>query len=90
MTGILTRISRQFDALRGWTVDTPLNMVTLQNLRDKAPPTPTITLLAASHSQAYKIYGRGSGPRAGRCRRVDPVARASQTTLIGPSDRAWM
>ena len=64
MTGYIDPDRAQFDAFKGLDRDTPLNMVNLVKLRDKAayPDDHALAAKALTGAQAYKNYGAESGP----------------------------
>ena len=91
MTGYIDPDRAQFDAFKGLDRDTPLNMVNLVKLRDKAayPDDHALAAKALTGAQAYKNYGAESGPVLADVGGSILWRGQFEATLIGPSDEDW-
>ena len=76
----------QFTAFKNLPRDTPVNMLNLVKLRDKATYADG---RAATGAEAYASYGRESAPIFQRVGGTILWRGAPECVLIGPADEAW-
>ena len=76
----------QFDAFKDLPRDTPIMMLNLVRVRDRAAYTDG---RKATGHQAYLAYGRESAPVLERVGGSILWRGGFETTLIGPSDERW-
>ncbi len=81
----------QFDAFKALDRDTPLNMLNLVRLRDRAayPADHALASQGLTGVQAYRNYGTESGPVLADVGGSIVWRGQFETTLIGPSDEMW-
>lgn len=77
---------RQFDAFKALPRDTPINMLNLVRLRDRAAYDDG---RAATGAEAYAAYGRESGPIFRRLGGEIVWRGRPEIVLTGPEDEAW-
>lgn len=76
----------QFDGFKDLPRDTPINMINLVRLRDKAVYEDGTETTGA---EAYATYGKTSGPIFKRVGGTIVWRGAPKLVLIGPTDEAW-
>lgn len=81
----------QFDAFKALERDHPIEMLNLVRFRDTAayPDGHPLAGKGLSGAEAYKNYGRESGPVFAALGGTIIWRAAYETTLIGPTDEAW-
>ncbi len=79
----------QFEAFKDLPRDTPINMLNLVRLKDKADYAGTAPDGVVTGADAYKAYSRESGPVFARVGGSILWRGAPELMLIGPKDEAW-
>ncbi|MFC4349911.1 DUF1330 domain-containing protein [Kordiimonas lipolytica] len=79
----------QFEAFKDLPRDTPINMLNLVRLKDKADYDGTAPEGVVTGADAYKAYSRESGPIFARVGGSILWRGAPELMLIGPKDEAW-
>ncbi len=79
----------QFEAFKDLPRDTPINMLNLVRLKDKADYAGTAPDGVVTGADAYKAYSRESGPVFARVGGSILWRGAPELMLIGPKDKAW-
>lgn len=81
----------QFDAFKALDRDTPLHMLNLVRLRDRAvyPADHALASKGLTGAQAYQNYGAESGPVLADVGGSIAWRGRFETTLIGPGDEVW-
>ncbi len=80
-----------FDAFKALPRDRPIAMLNLIRYRDRAayPDDHPRSAEGLSGADAYRLYGRESGPVFARVGGTILWRGAPRLTLIGPTDEAW-
>jgi uncharacterized protein (DUF1330 family) len=91
MSSFLDPTRAQFDAFKGLDRTTPINMLNLVKLLDKAnyPGDHALARDGLSGAEAYANYGRETGPILQKVGGSILWRGQFDTTLIGPSDEDW-
>ncbi|MGR3508950.1 MAG: DUF1330 domain-containing protein [Sulfitobacter sp.] len=91
MTNYIDPDRDQFDSFKALDRETPLNMLNLVRLREKAcyPDDHALASKALTGAQAYKNYGAESGPVLADVGGSILWRGQFEATLIGPGDEAW-
>jgi uncharacterized protein (DUF1330 family) len=79
----------QFEAFKALPRDTPINMINLVRLKDVAAYDGEAPEGVVSGADAYKAYGRESGPIFARVGGTIIWRGNPKLVLIGPQDEAW-
>jgi len=79
----------QFEAFKDLPRDTPINMLNLVRLKDKADYEGTAPEGVVTGADAYKAYSRESGPVFTRVGGSILWRGAPELMLIGPKSEAW-
>ncbi len=79
----------QFEAFKDLPRDTPINMLNLVRLKDKADYAGTAPDGVVTGADAYKAYSRESGPVFERVGGSILWRGAPELMLIGPKDEQW-
>jgi uncharacterized protein (DUF1330 family) len=81
----------QFEAFKALDRDTPIDMLNLVALRDKAnyPGDHELARDGLSGLDAYKLYGKHSGPVFARVGGSVVWRAGFEATLIGPGEERW-
>lgn len=81
----------QFEAFKGLDRDHPIEMLNLVRFRETAayPEGHALAGKGLTGAEAYRNYGRESGPVFTKVGGSVLYRGAFQTTLIGPGDEAW-
>lgn len=79
----------QFEAFKTLPRDTPINMINLIRLKDKAAYEGEAPEGVLTGADAYKAYGKESGPVFARVGGTIIWRGEPSTMLIGPVDEAW-
>ena len=86
MTSHVDPTRPQFDAFKDLPRDTPIMMLNLVRVRERAAYTDG---RQATGHEAYQAYGRESAPILEKVGGSIQWRGAFETTLIGPSDERW-
>lgn len=86
MTGHIDPDRAQFDAFKALPRDTPINMLNLVRVRDRAAYPDG---REATGHEAYAAYGRESGPVLEKVGGTILWRGSFETVLIGPADERW-
>ena len=86
MTGHIDPDRAQFEAFKALPRDTPINMLNLVRVRDRAAYPDG---REATGHEAYRAYGRESQPVLERVGGSILWRGAFEATLIGPADERW-
>ena len=80
-----------FDAFKALPRDRPVAMLNLLRFRERAgyPPDHPLATESFSGAEAYRRYGRESGPVFARVGGTIVWRGTPALTLIGPADEAW-
>jgi uncharacterized protein (DUF1330 family) len=91
MSGSTDPLRAQFDAFKSLDRDQPIEMLNLVRFRDVAayPDGHELANAELSGAEAYRNYGRNSGPVFARLGGQIVWRGAFQTLLIGPEDETW-
>lgn len=91
MTGYIDPDRAQFDAFKGLDRETPMHMLNLVRLRDKADYAEGHPLAGKglTGAEAYRNYGAESGPVLKDVGGSIAWRGQFEATLIGPGDEAW-
>ncbi|WP_286830939.1 MULTISPECIES: DUF1330 domain-containing protein [Kordiimonas] len=79
----------QFEAFKDLPRDQPINMLNLIRLKDKAEYEGTAPEGVVTGADAYKAYGKESGPIFARVGGSIVWRGAPQLMLIGPKEETW-
>jgi uncharacterized protein (DUF1330 family) len=91
MTGSIDPLRAQFDAFKALPRDTPIQMLNLIRLRDRAvyPEGHPDHGKDMSGLDAYRAYGRTSGPIFRRVGGRQVWAGRPEVVVTGPADEKW-
>ncbi len=81
----------QFEAFKGLARDTPIEMLNLVRFRERAhyPVDHVLADRELSGAEAYKNYGKESGPIFARVGGAMAYCGGFESVLIGPEDERW-
>ena len=91
MAGSIDPLREQFDAFKALPRDTPIQMLNLVRLKPKAdyPPDHPDHGKDLTGLDAYRAYGRTSGPVFARVGGRQIWAGRPETVVTGPTDERW-
>ena len=91
MTGSIDPLRAQFEAFKALPRDTPIQMLNLIRLRERAayPEGHPDHGKDISGFDAYRAYGRTSGPIFGRLGGRQVWAGRPEVVVTGPADEKW-